>query len=79
MSAEPTTAKNEAEPTETIKKPSRLSKIKDAAITTGIIAIPTVCVGASFVYGWKVNSMALETAKLNLEAAALRATEAATS
>lgn len=74
MSAEPTAT---AEPIEEPKeKTSRLSKLKDATITATCIAVPTAVVGASFWYGWKVNAMALETAKLNLEAAALKAAEA---
>lgn len=52
-------------------KPSKLTRIKDAAVVTAWIAIP---VGATlgFTYlGWKVNKMQLDTARLNLEAAKL--------
>jgi len=52
-------------------KPTKLQRIKAAAITTGIITIPTVIVAASLYAGMKVSINQLETAKINLEAAKL--------
>jgi hypothetical protein len=76
MSAEPTATA--AEPTETKeKKPSRLKKIQSIAFTGAVYTVPAVMVGGSMFYGWKLNSMALETAKLQLETAALNAAQAA--
>jgi hypothetical protein len=52
-------------------KPSKLKRIKSAAVTTGFIAIPVVLTGASMLYSGKLAKMQLETAKLTLEAAKL--------
>lgn len=52
-------------------KPSKLSRIKDAAITAGIFVIPAAVIGGSMYASIKMTSMQLDTAKLNLEAAKL--------
>ena len=73
MSTEPT-----AEPiVETDEKPSRLKKIGANLAVAGIYVIPVAIMGGSMYYGWKVTSMSLETAKLNLAIATANATEAA--
>lgn len=58
-------------------KPSKFSRIKSAAITVGIIAIPTsVIVGGTYA-NYRIVAMALETAKINLEIAKLKDTAVA--
>lgn len=52
-------------------KPSKLARIKSAAITTSIFVIPTAVTVAGAIVGYKTSSMNFETAKLNLEAAKL--------
>lgn len=68
MSESETTAKV-AEP----PKPSKLQRMKDAAITTGIFVIPVALSAASVYYTVKMGKIQLDTAKLNLEAAAKNA------
>jgi hypothetical protein len=60
-------ANSETEPV----KPSKLSRIKSAAVTTGIIVIPVAVVVGSMYASVKMTKTQLETAKLNLEAAKL--------
>ncbi|MFL5660102.1 MAG: hypothetical protein ACJ8BW_01990 [Ktedonobacteraceae bacterium] len=57
-------------------KPSKLKRIKDVAITTGIIVIPVALSAASVYYTVKMGKIQLDTAKLNLEAAAKNAAKA---
>jgi hypothetical protein len=52
-------------------KPSKLARIKSAAITTGIIAIPGALMVVPTVLGYKTSLNQLEAAKLTLEAAKL--------
>jgi hypothetical protein len=52
-------------------KPTKLSRIKDAAVTAGVIAIPLALTVGSVYAGLKVSKMQFETAKLNLETAKL--------
>ncbi len=54
-------------------KPTKLSRIKDVAITAGIIVIPVALTVGSVYAGLKVSKDQLETARLNLEAAKLNA------
>lgn len=56
---------------ESIDQPSKLSKVKDAAIMTGIFVIPVAITGASLYFGVKMQKMQLDAARLNLEAARL--------
>jgi len=52
-------------------KPSKLTRVKDAAIITGIFVIPAAVIAASMYASIKMTSTQLETAKLNLETAKL--------
>lgn len=52
-------------------KPSKLDRIKSAAIMTGVLVIPTAMVAGSMFASLKMCKMQLETARLNLEAAKL--------
>lgn len=54
-----------------LSKPSKLDRIKSAAITTGIFVIPTVVSGGLLYVSVKMTKMQLDTAKLNLETARL--------
>lgn len=64
---------NESNADRTVEQPksSRLTRIKDATITAGIIVIPVGLTVVSFVYGVKMTKMQHDTAKLNLETAKL--------
>ena len=62
--------------TETIKvveaaKPSKLDRVKDAAITAAWITIPVAVTGGLTFASYRMFKMQLDTAKLNLEAAKL--------
>lgn len=50
-------------------KPSKLQRVKSAAITAGFFGTCAVITGGSIYAGLKMTKMQLETAKLNLEAA----------
>ena len=52
-------------------KPSKMQRIKDKAIMTGIFVIPTVVIAGSLYAGIRTTSIQLEIAKLNLETAKL--------
>lgn len=52
-------------------KPTKMSRIKDAAITAGIFIVPIALTVGSVYAGVKVSKMQFETAKLNLESAKL--------
>jgi hypothetical protein len=54
---------------EPIKKTSKLKKLGRNMTVAGIYAIPVAATAASCYYSWKLISMNLETAKLQLEAA----------
>jgi hypothetical protein len=54
---------------EPIQKTSKLKKLGRNLAVAGIYAIPVAATGASCYYSWKLISMNLETAKLQLEAA----------
>ena len=54
---------------EPTKKISKLKKVRNNLVFAGIYAIPVVATGASCYYSWKIISMNLETAKLQLAAA----------
>jgi|tagenome__1003787_1003787.scaffolds.fasta_scaffold7250570_1 hypothetical protein len=65
-----------AVPVDKRSKPSKLQRIKDVTITTGIIVIPVALSAASVYYTVKMGKLQLDTAKLNLEAAAKNAAKA---
>lgn len=50
-----------------LPKPSKLKRIKDAAIVAGFYGTTAVITGASLYYSVKMARMQLETAELNLE------------
>ena len=52
-------------------KPSKLDRIKSAAVTTAWIVIPCAVTGGLMYASAKTTRMQLETAKLNFEAAKL--------
>ena len=60
------------EPTEPVveAKTSKLKRIKSAAITTGIYAIPMAITGGSMYFSYKVVKLQYDTAKLKQLAAA---------
>ena len=52
-------------------KPSKLDRVKDAAITVAWISIPVAVTGGLTYLSIKMTRTQLETARLNLEAAKL--------
>ena len=52
-------------------KPSKLTRIRDAAIVTGIFVIPAAVIAGSMYASIKMTKTQLETARLNLEAVKL--------
>jgi len=54
---------------EPIKKTSKLKKIRNAVLVTGVYTIPIGLTGVSFYYSIKTQKMNYETAKLQLEVA----------
>lgn len=50
-----------------LPKPSKLKRIKSAALAVGFYGTTTAIVGASLYYSAKMARMQLETAELNLE------------
>jgi len=54
---------------EPVHKTSKLKKIRNNILVAGIYAIPVGLTGASCYYSYKIMSMNLETARLQLEAA----------
>lgn len=50
-------------------KPSKLDRIKSAAVVAGWIIIPVTLTAGTMYASYKMSSMQLETAKLNLESA----------
>lgn len=53
-------------------KPSKLKRIKSAAVVTGIYVIPTTLFGGMMFLSWKMTKLEFETAKLNFETAKLQ-------
>jgi len=64
---EPETNLDKPEPV----KPSKLKRIKSAAVTAGIYTIPVAMVGGMMFASYKMTTIQFETAKMNLEAAKL--------
>jgi hypothetical protein len=54
-------------------KPSKMARIKSAAVMTGIFVIPTVVTAGASIVAYKTGKMNFDAAKLNLEAAKLAA------
>jgi len=52
-------------------KPSKLTRVKDAAVVAGVFVIPAAITVGSLYVGLKMQKMQLDAAKLNLEAARL--------
>lgn len=54
-----------------VVKPSKMSRIKSAALTAGIFVIPTVVTAGASIVAYQTCKMNFDAAKLNLEAAKL--------
>lgn len=63
----------ETEPKPELVKPSKMDRIKSAAVTAGISMIPVGLTVGTALIGYKTGRMQFDAAKLNLETAKLAA------